>query len=332
MRTFIAGATGVLGRRLVSELSSRGHEVVGLARSDDGAALVERLGGIPARPSLFDADALARAAEGADVVIHAATAIPVGAKARWKSAWAMNDRIRTEGTRALTEAAGAVGARRYLQQSVVWVTRHPGGPYDEATPPDPPELVVSAVEGEEIAREAGARAEFEVGVLRCGAFYGADTDHSRTMARLLLKRRLPVIGRGEHTFAPIHADDAAGSFVAASEADSADGTWHVVDDEPLPAARYFELLAEALGAPRPRRVPTWIARLLLGRRVVESLTTPMDTTNTRARRDLGWSPRFPTCREGFARMVERWRREGFVPGEQGSPEGSEPAARAGCPS
>lgn len=332
MRTFIAGATGVLGRRLVSELASRGHEVVGLARSDDGAALVERLGGTPARPSLFDSDALARAAEGAEVVIHAATAILVGAKARWKRSWAMNDRIRTEGTRALTEAAGAVGARRYLQQSVVWVVKDPRGPYDEDTPPDPPELVVSAVEGEEIAREAGERAGFEVGVLRCGAFYGADTDHSRTMARLLLGRRLPVIGRGGHTFAPIHADDAAGSFAAAAEANRADGTWHVVDDGPLPAARYFELLADALGAPRPRRVPTWIARLLLGRRVVESLTTPMDTTNARARRELGWAPRFSTCREGFVRMVERWRNEGFVPEERGSPEVGEAAARAGRPS
>lgn len=321
MKIFIAGATGVLGRRLVSGLSGRGHEVVGIARSEEKADLVEELGGSPARVDLFDREGLTRAAGGAEVVIHAATAIPTGMRARFRKSWKLNDRIRTEGTRVLTEAAGSVGARRYLQQGVVWVVKDADGVYDEDTPPDPPELVRSSVEGEELARKAGARHGFEVGILRCGQFYAPDAAHSRMMARMLLKRRLPVIGRGEAVLAPIHADDAASAFVAAAEAAKAEGVWHVVDDDPVPAEGYFHRLARVLEAPPPRRVPTWLARLLVGRLTVEALTTSMETSNARAREELGWAPAFPTHREGFVATVERWRREGFHPGrpDRGGP-------------
>lgn len=315
MRIFIAGATGVLGRRMVAELAGRGHEVVGMARDDEKAALVRRLGGVPARASLFDADALARAAEGAEVVVHAATAIPEAMEARSPKAWEANDRIRREGTRALTEAAARIGARRYLQQSVAWVVRTPpGGPfYDERTSADPSPLLRSAVEGEEIAMAAGARHGFEAAVLRGGLFYGADTSHSRMMTRLLLRRRLPVLGRGDFLSAPVHADDVARAFTLAVEAPSAAGTWHVVDDEPVTAAALFRHWAAALGAPEPRRLPLWIARLLLGKDVVESMTVSMNTSNAKIRRELGWAPRYPTYREGIAQMVAAWREEGFLP-------------------
>src|SRR5213595_491493 len=101
MRVFVAGATGVLGRRVVRQLVARGHVAVGLTRSESGDATVRSLGGEPRRADLFDADALARAAEGCSVVIHAATAIPTKVRTRPKD-WDMNDRIRREGTRALT--------------------------------------------------------------------------------------------------------------------------------------------------------------------------------------------------------------------------------------
>ncbi|HEX2203631.1 MAG TPA: NAD-dependent epimerase/dehydratase family protein, partial [Longimicrobium sp.] len=315
MKIFIAGATGVLGRRMVAELAGRGHEVVGMARGEEKAALVRSLGGVPAQVSLFDADALARAADGAEVVVHAATAIPTGMEARSPKAWEANDRIRRDGTRALTEAAARVGARRYLQQSVAWVVRTaPGGPfYDESTPPDPPAPLVSAIDGERIALEAGAKHGFEAAVLRGGMFYGADTAHNRMMTELLLKRRLPILGRGDYLTAPIHADDVAGAFVLAAEAPRVTGTWHVVDDEPVTAAALFRRLAEAVGAPEPRRLPLWIAKLLLGRVVVEAMTVSMNTSNAKLRRELGWVPRYPTYREGIAQMVAAWREEGFLP-------------------
>src|SRR3954469_6737703 len=118
-RVFIAGATGVLGRGLLQQFREQGHEVVGLVRSPEGERLVRSLGGEPRQADLFDADALARAAEGAEVVIHAATAIPVKSRPRPED-WAINDRIRRKGTRALTQAAIRVGGKLYLQQSITW--------------------------------------------------------------------------------------------------------------------------------------------------------------------------------------------------------------------
>lgn len=314
MKIFIAGATGVLGRRLVSMLAERGHHVVGLARTPEKAKLVRSLGGTPVEANLFDQASLAVAADGAEVVIHAATAIPAPSSARSLSAWSMNDRIRREGTRALTAAAAMVGARRYLQQSVVWVVKSEGrgAPYDEDTPPNPPQLLRTAIEAEAIAREAGARHGFGVAVLRGGCFYGPDTT-SRDMAEMLLARRLPIIGKGENLVASIHPEDMAHAFVLAAEADVT-GTWHVVDDEPLPLATVLRTLADVVGAPAPRSVPLWLARLLAGKHVVESLTTPMNTTNARIRRDLGWKPRYPTIREGLEATAEAWRREGFPSG------------------
>jgi len=313
MKIFIAGATGVLGRRLVPMLAERGHHVLGLARSREKAELVRTLGGTPVEADLFDENSLAAAAAGAEVVIHAATAIPDPKSARSLAAWSMNDRIRREGTRALAAAAARVGARRYLQQSVVWVvkSRGPGEPYDEDTPPNPPLLLRTAIEAEAIARDAGARHGFSVGILRGGCFYGPDTT-SRAMAEMLLARRLPIIGTGENLVASIHPEDMAHAFALAAEAEVT-GTWHVVDDQPLPLATVLRMLADAVGAPPPRSIPLWLARILAGKHVVESLTTPMNTTNARIRRELGWAPRYPTLREGLAATVEAWRREGFPP-------------------
>src|SRR6184192_4528034 len=160
MRVFVAGATGVLGRRVVRQLVARGHVAVGLTRSESGDATVRSLGGEPRRADLFDADALARAAEGCSVVIHAATAIPTKVRTRPKD-WDMNDRIRREGTRALTTAAGRVGAGAYLQQSVVWAVRGPEGAlFDEDAPAAGDPILASALEGERIARDAGAKHGF----------------------------------------------------------------------------------------------------------------------------------------------------------------------------
>jgi nucleoside-diphosphate-sugar epimerase len=306
MRAFVTGASGVLGRRVTRELVARGHEVVGAVRSGRGAGAVSAAGGTAVEVDLFDADALARAAEGAEVVIHGATSIPL-AGARSARAWETNDRLRREGTHALARAAGLVGARRYLQQSIVWVVRPAAGEsYDESTPPSPGAVALSAVDGERIALEAGAREGFEVGVLRCGSFYSADAGHTLGMASALRKRMLPIVGKGEALLAPIHADDAATAFAAAAERGS--GIYHLVDDHPLPLAEYLRTFAKALGAPAPRRAPVWLVKLLAGSALVEMLSTSMSTTNAKAKGKLGWAPRYPTFAEGIAEVVRDWSR------------------------
>lgn len=311
MRLFIAGATGDLGRALLAESARRGHVALGLARSPEKAAVIRSLGGDPVSGDLFRPEFLARAVAQADVVIHAATRIPAGTAVRRASAWAENDRLRRDGTRALTELARRVGARSYLQQSVAWVVRtRPDGPaYDEETPADPPVLLRSAVDGERIAREALDGTGVRVGVLRGGAFYGADTGNSRTMAAMLRAGRLPIIGRGDHLTAPIHVDDMARAFVLAAERGAA-GTWHIVDDEPVRMADFLTTFARALGARAPRRVPAFVGRLLLGGDVMESLMTSMRTTNARAKRELGWAPVLPSVAEGIPQMVRTWEMRG----------------------
>lgn len=312
MKVFIAGATGVLGRRLVRQFAERGHEVIGLARGESGRALVHSNGGAAREADIFDADSLARAAEGADAVVHAATAIPTAARPAPRD-WELNDRLRRDGTRALCECAALVGARLYLQQSVVWVARPADeSEFDEDTPPGPEPLYRSAHDAERIAREAAARRNFKSIVLRCGGFYSADAAHTRALGEGLLKRRLPLIGGGRAVWSSIHSDDAASAFVAAAEAGK-EGLWHVVDDEPAPLREVLLEFARQLGAPAPRRVPVWLARLAAGRDSVKFLNTSTRTTNSRFRRDVGWSPRFPTYREGLTQIVAEWRKDSDSP-------------------
>jgi len=312
MRVFVAGATGVLGRRVVRQLAERGHEVVGLARDPAKAEIVRRLGGIPAFADLFDADALATGMAGCDVVIRAATSIPTRTRTRL-SDFAMNDRIRTEGARAILEAASRERVRAYLHESIVWDVGPPdGSPYDESARARPGAYVRGTLEGERIATEEGARRGIEVGILRCGFFYASDAIHTRTIAKRLAKRALPIVGDGRAMWSMIHADDAASAFVAAAEAPRS-GVWHIVDNRPVSVGELFTELAERLGAPPPRRVPMWLAMVIGGGLTVEVLTTSFPTTGRRFQRDFGWRPRYATYREGFAQVLEAWREEGFPP-------------------
>lgn len=312
MRVFIAGATGVLGRRMVRQLAEKHHQVVGLARDDRGARTIQKLGGEAVVADIFDAGALAAAVGRADAVIHAATSIPSKAPGD-RASWELNDRLRREGTRALTGAAARLGARTYVQQSIVWVARPEDDSFfDERTKVTRPgELYRSAFDGEGIAAEAGARHGFNVAVLRCGGFYAPDAAHTRMFARGLLGRRLPVVGAGCAVSANLHAEDAAAAFVAAAESGRA-GLWHVTDDEPLTVREMLLEFARRLGAPAPRRVPLWLARLFVPKGVLEFFTRSTRTSNRLFREEAGWAPRFPSFRAGLGDVIETWRTEGFA--------------------
>ncbi len=311
VKVFVAGATGVLGRRIVRQLSERGHAVTGGVRGGEGERTVLADGGDPRYPDLFDAGALAEAAEGAEVVVRAATAIPTKLRPSAKD-WAMNDRIRREGTSALTDATARVGAVAYIQEGVVWAFRNPdGSPYDEDAPPVGDPVLASALDAERIGREAGERHGFAVGVLRCGGFYFADGWHTRIMGESLARRRPALIGPGTNVWSMVHADDAASAFVAAVEHPRS-GVWHVVDDRPVAMIDFLSGMAKRLGVVPPRRMPKGLARLVLGRYLSEILSASFPTTNVRFRRDFGWGPRFPTFEEGLDEVVARWRAEGFL--------------------
>jgi nucleoside-diphosphate-sugar epimerase len=308
MRVFIAGASGVLGRRLVRQFMERGHSVIGLVRNPKGEIAVQDAGGEPQHADLFDADSLARAAEGCDTVIHAATAIPVKAKTT-PADWAMNDHIRRKGTRCLTEAAAKIGAKTYLQQSVVWVARPRNeSPFSEDSPAVPESNIQSAIDAEKIARETELTEGVTVAILRGGYFYDSDSAHTLMLGEALRKRQMPIIGNGDALWAMLHTDDAAGAFVAAAEK-PASGIWHIVDNELVSARAFLNEFAAGLGAPSPRRFPVWLAKRFAGEQAIAYFTKSTRTTNAHFRRHFGWSPRYPTYREGLQQIISEWKKQ-----------------------
>jgi nucleoside-diphosphate-sugar epimerase len=308
MRVFIAGASGVLGRRLVRQFVARGHSVIGQVRSPKAESTVREAGGEPRLADLFDAESLAHAAEDCDTVIHAATAIPVKQKTT-PADWAMNDHIRRKGTRCLAEAAAKIGARTYLQQSIAWVARPKDeSSFDEGSPTVPNPAIQSAIDAEAIAREAESAEGFTVSILRGGYFYDSESGHTRMIAGALRKRQMPIIGSGDAVWAMIHTDDAASAYVAAAEKPTS-GVWHIVDNELVEVRTFLKEFAARLGAPAPRRVPVWLARWLAGEQAVQYFTRSTRATNARFCRDFNWTPRYPTYREGFDEIVSEWKAE-----------------------
>jgi 2-alkyl-3-oxoalkanoate reductase len=308
MKVFIAGATGVLGRRLVQQFRARGDTVVCQVRSSAGAQLVASLGGESREADLYDVDQLARAADGCEVVIHAVTSIPVKTKTSAKD-WEMNDRIRRDGTRALANCVAMIGARLYIQQSIIGVARpRDGSFFDEDSPTNPDQVSLSARDGEEIARTIGEKNKFNVAVLRCGWFYGADSAHTQLFADSLRKRQLPIIGSGDAVWACLHLDDAAQAYITAAASDR-NGIWHVVDNQPVSVREFLYYFAKCLGTPLPLSIPVWVGRLAAGSYSTDFFTVSSRTSSGLFHRDFGWTPQFPSFKEGIDQIVMTWSPE-----------------------
>jgi len=305
MKVFVAGASGAIGRPLVPRLVAAGHEVTGTTRSEPSAEAIQAAGATPAIVDALDADALREAVERAapEVVLHELTALPERFNPRKRDLYAATNRIRREGTRNLLEAARAAGARRFICQSIAFAYA-PGaepGVMDEQAPLNldaPPPFA----EGMRVIAEmerAVLDSELEGLVLRYGWFYGPGTYYGEagSMASDVRKRRFPIVGSGSGLFSFIHVDDAADATVAAVER-GAPGVYNVVDDEPAALRDWVPAYAEAIGAPPPRRVPVWLARLVAGK-MASSMNVQPGASNAKAKRELRWEPRWRSWREGF---------------------------------
>lgn len=307
MRVFLAGATGVIGRRLVPLLLADGHQVTAMTRSQ---AKLEGLRAAGVQAIVADAlDAAvmqaALAAARPEVVIHQLTAIPPRINPRtMKRDFAMNDRLRSEGTAILLAAAQAAGASRIIAQSIAFAYA-PGAPGTIHSEQDP--LLAGEQAPKSFRRSADALRELEraVGaaegtVLRYGYFYGPGSAISSggSTGQDVSRRRLPIVGGGTGVWSFIHVDDAAAATVAALKAPPG-GVYNIVDDEPAPVSQWLPALARALGGPAPRRVPALIARLAAGTYGVGVMTSAQGASNALAKRELGWMPRYPSWREGF---------------------------------
>ncbi len=304
MRVFLAGATGVLGRRLLPRLVAGGHHVVALTRRPEAAAGLAAAGAEPAVADVFDEAALGRAVAAArpEVVVHQLTALPARIDPRRVARdLAPTNRLRDEGTRRLLAAARAAGARRFVAQSIAFVgaPAAPGAPalLDEAEPvwaghpAFAPVLAAVASLERQVVDEAAAHGDLEGVALRYGFFWGPGTVYAEGGAFRadVLRRRVPVVGGGGGVFSFVHVDDAAEATVLAVEG-RATGRLHVVDDAPRPVAAWLPEYAARLGAPRPWRVPRWLGRLGGGPYGVHLLCDQRGASNARAREALGWRP------------------------------------------
>ena len=310
MRVFVAGASGAIGRRLVPQLLDRGHEVVGSTRSEEKAQELRDLGAEPVMLDVLDEHAVQTtfAESRPDAVVHEATALSGSIDYRhFDRGFAKTNRLRTAGTDTLLAAARAVGARRFVAQSFTsWPYARVGGPVkteEDPLDPDPPSEIRETLAAIRHLEQATVDAD---GIaLRYGGFYGSPDDAQIEAVR---KRRFPIVGGGDGITSFVHLEDAAAATVLAVES-ATSGIYNVVDDEPAPAREWLPVLAAAVGAKPPRRVPTWLARRLAGDVVVAMMTEARGASNAKAKRELGWSLRYPSWRQGF---LEAYRTVGVL--------------------
>jgi nucleoside-diphosphate-sugar epimerase len=300
MRVFVAGASGAIGTPLVRQLVERGHDVIGTSRSPESAERVRAMGAEPVVLDVLDARAVRKAVLEAhpDAIVHQATAL---ANARFSRnldrTFAETNRLRTEGTDALLAAAREAGVQRFVAQSFASMRYAREGAWVK-TEEDPldPAPVAGTRETNAAMRYLDETVTAAGGVaLRYGGFYGADNDG---MVEPVRKRQFPIVGSGDGVSSFIHLDDAAAATVLALE-QGATGIYNVVDDEPAPIHDWLPLMAETLGADPPRHFPRWLARLFAGEAGVMMGTESRGASNAKAKRELGWTPRFASWREGF---------------------------------
>jgi nucleoside-diphosphate-sugar epimerase len=308
MKVFVAGASGTIGRRLVPLLVANGYEVVGMTRASNKADVVRALGAQPVVADAFDRTSLGEALIKArpEVVVHEMTGLSGfrGFK-NFDDELALTNRLRTEGTDNLLDAARSAGVRRMVAQSYgLWnyeVADRATATEDDPLDPSPPATmrrtldavrhVESAVGGGDGIEGLALRYGFVYGP---GAGLGADGDILDHVGR----RKLPIIGDGAGVWSFVHVDDAATATLAAIRR-GAPGVYNIADDEPAPVATWLPELAEVIGARRPRRVPRWLGRRAAGEAGVYVFTRTRGMSNGKARRKLGWRPRYVTWREGF---------------------------------
>jgi nucleoside-diphosphate-sugar epimerase len=262
-KVFVSGATGVLGRRVLPLLVAEGHEVTAVARSDEKAELVRGLGAVAVRLDLFDGAAVTAAVAGHDVVCNLTTHIPSTTKAALPGAWKENERIRTDVSRHLVDAAIAAGATRYVQEALAFIyeDRGDGGWVDEDSPVDGG----SFNQGVHVAEQHAARFTASGGtgvVLRFGLFHAADSEQTQQALALAGRGMAMTLGKPDAFLSMIELDDAARAVVAALRAPA--GVYNVVDDEPLTRREYAAALAAALGREKPLRLPPQVAARLGG--------------------------------------------------------------------
>jgi 2-alkyl-3-oxoalkanoate reductase len=308
MRVFLAGATGVVGQRLVPQLLAADHEVTATTRSPAKIDQLRRLGAEPVVVDGLDGGGMEKAVVSAkpDAIVHQMTALAGKPDLRRFDRWfaATND-LRTRGTEILLTAARKAGVARFVAQSYTgWNNPRTSGAVvteDDGLDPQPLKWQRQSLAAIEYLEQAVQTAPLEGIVLRYGNLYGPGASDS--LVELIHKRRFPIVGAGTGMWSWLHLDDAARATVAALER-SRVGLYNVTDDDPAPVSEWLPYLARAVGAKPPVRVPAWLAVPIAGSVVVRWMTEGRAASNERAKRELGWQPAWTSWRRGFRDGLE----------------------------
>jgi nucleoside-diphosphate-sugar epimerase len=307
MRVFVVGASGAIGSRLVPQLIERGHKVIGSARSSDKAERLRRLGAESLVLDALDTRAVREAVAAAepDAIVHQATALTgLSDLKHFDRSFVQTNRLRTEGTDNLLAAARETGVRRFVAQSFASYGRYAreGGPVKseddslDTTPvPAMRETMAAADYLDKAVTGAGGIA------LRYGTFYGDPDD---VLVEAVRARKFPVVGDGAGVWSFIHLDDAAAATVLALEHDGP-AVYNIVDDEPSATREWLPELARIVGAKPPQHFPRLLARLFAGEAPVMMATESRGASNAKAKRELGWTLRYPSWRQGFAALYTK---------------------------
>jgi 2-alkyl-3-oxoalkanoate reductase len=309
MKIFLAGATGAAGQALVPLLTNHGHTVIGTTRSEAKAPLLRELGAEPVVVDGLDRDGVRAAVAAArpDAIVHQMTALSGDLDLRkFERSFALTNRLRTEGTDNLLAAARETGVERFVAQSFAgWPSARAGGPVkseDDPLDTDPPKQVRTTLEAikslEAAVTGAGGIA------LRYGGFYGPGTGLAPggDQWQMIEQRKFPIVGDGRGVWSFAHIEDVATGTLAALERGAPGQVYNVCDDEPAAVRDWLPYLADTIGSRPPRHIPRWVGRLM-GEHLVVMMCEIRGASNERAKRELGWTPTWPTWREGFAALA-----------------------------
>jgi nucleoside-diphosphate-sugar epimerase len=313
MKVFVTGGTGAIGKFLLPLLLENKHEVVALTRSVIKAAQLEDSGVAVAIADPLDKQRLTAAIRAAepDVIIHQLTSLTgAGNFRKFDEEFALTNRFRTEVTDTLLAAARTIGTRRLIVQSYCgWPYAKKGGPVkteEDPLDPKPPESFTKTLASLRSLEDKVRSTTFlEAVALRYGAFYGPGTAIGKggAVLEMVRKRRFPIPGGGGGVWSFIHILDAARATVAAISR-GAPGIYNIADDEPAKVATWLPVLAKAVDAKPPLKIPYWLGEAIIGKAGMSMMTQIRGCSNAKAKRELNWAPIYPSWRIGFVDGLE----------------------------